>query len=815
MYLPILRNIWRLNRSRGNNHGLCIAGIQFRQLFTQKIALRKALTRSPSPVGLHSLLLSCGLIFFLYNTDQSPLDQGHRERSILPRDEVGKFNKNITEDSEDIGTSSDKNTSVSFLGENSWATIISSLAVFSDLAESGWNSITNTVTDYVLPEWAKSLPDQIGKLQRELSMAPGSLADQIWQEARDPYINPEIEYNASVRVSADLCDQERLFLTKRRNFTRVALANYLGIPLEEIHPDDVPTIALVGSGGGLRALVAGAGSMLATEKDGLLDCVTYTAGVSGSCWLQALFNSSICSQSLEKVIAHIKARIGIHIAYPPVALNAVNSSPTNKYLLSGLIEKLRGDPDSNLGLVDIYGLLLGARLLVPKGELGVNEVDFKISNQKQFMEHGQNPMPIYTAVRHHIPVSEKQSDINEAADSFSQKKNDKSRKEAWFQWFEISPFEMFCEEFGAGIPTWAMGRKFENGWSFPLDEDGLHVPELRLPLLLGIFGSAFCATLAHYYQEVKPLFKAFTGFTSMNQVIENRYEYLSQLHPIDPANIPNFAYKMFGKLPGSVPEEIFNMKHLQLMDAGMSNNLPIYPLLRPGRNVEIMIIFDASADIKTGNWLSVVEGYANQRGVKGWPVGAGWPKLSDSAEKTVDQLYEAQATTAAESFKKLKNAQSPNEKMSDLSKEDNDKDLGHCTIWVGRTEERHSSSDQVKSKAVEEDWELMQPNSGISVIYFPFISNKALGNFDPSSTDYLSTWNFVYTPEEIENVVTLARTNFEMGKDKTRRCVRAVYERKKKEREEIEKSLKEKKWRRKVRLGIVGKKGDGDHFYLT
>ena len=31
---------------------------------------------------------------------------------------------------------------------------------------------------------------------------------------------------------------------------------------------------------------------------------------------------------------------------------------------------------------------------------------------------------------------------------------------------------MFCEEFGAGIPTWAMGRKFENGKDLTQDEDG-------------------------------------------------------------------------------------------------------------------------------------------------------------------------------------------------------------------------------------------------------------------------------------------------------------------------------------------------------
>jgi len=51
----------------------------------------------------------------------------------------------------------------------------------------------------------------------------------------------------------------------------------------------------------------------------------------------------------------------------------------------------------------------------------------------------------------------------------------------------------------------------------------------------------------------------------------------------------------------------------------MSNNLPIYPLLRPGRDIDILIAFDVSADIKTENWLSVADGYAKQRGIKGWP----------------------------------------------------------------------------------------------------------------------------------------------------------------------------------------------------
>jgi phospholipase A2 len=116
---------------------------------------------------------------------------------------------------------------------------------------------------------------------------------------------------------------------------------------------------------------------------------------------------------------------------------------------------------------------------------------------------------------------------------------------------------------------------------------------------------------------------------------------------------------------------------------------------------------------------------------------------------------------------------------------------------------------------VKEDWDLMQPDAGIAVIYFPFLSNPKVEGVDPRTSEYMSTWNFVYTPDEIDSVVALARANFEEGREQTRRCVRAVYERKKKKREDRENAEKAQRFRRKTRLGIVGKKGEGDHFHLT
>ncbi|CAI4214870.1 unnamed protein product [Parascedosporium putredinis] len=535
-----------------------------------------------------------------------------------------------------------------------------------DLPEIEWSPLAEKIVDYILPEWTKIVSGYFLKLQDDLSDKPGSLADEMWHEAQDPERNPEICYSAHVRVSNSLY----------------------------VHPDDIPTIAVCGSGGGLRALVAGTGSLLAAEQDGLLDCVTYTAGVSGSCWLQAINFSSLGQCSIQRVLNHLKGRTGIHIAYPPSALQTLISAPTDKYLLRGLVEKLWG------------------------------------SNAKE-----------------------------------------QAKRESWFQWFEITPYEFFCEELCAGIPTWAMGRKFNNG-SDVLPDNGVHQPELRMPLLMGIFGSAFCATLSHYYQEVRPIMKGLAGFGAIDDLISGKSDDLSKVHPIEPASLPNFAYGMYGKLAKTTPDSLLRNQTLQLMDAGMSNNLPIYPLLRPGRDVDVIIAFDNSADIKQDNWLAVTDGYARQRGIKGWPVGVGWPKEQDSLEKTERDLDKSVAATPAEADMKLAKAQADQATSEE----------------VGNTP--HSGRQSPEAEKVEK-------------------ASKDLGY---CTTEYLSTWNFIYGPEQVDAVSSLAKANYDEGKDQIRKCVRAIYERKKRERELKEAKQKDKYYRRLVRKGQAHKLGEGDLF---
>lgn len=695
-----------------------------------------------------------------------------------------------------------------------------------------WNDVGESITDYIVPMWARQMPTLFQKLQRELSMAPGSLADDIWKEAHDVDINPEIMWDASVRISDDLPEEEKHFRAKRKQKVVKALAKYLDIPEKDIHPDDVPTIAMCGSGGGLRALVAGAGSALSAQEAGLLDCVTYTAGVSGSCWLQTLYHSSMAGRDYQKLVNHLKKRLDTHIAYPPTALELLTAAPTNKLLLSGIVEKMKADPTADFGLVDAYGLLLGARLLVPKGELAVSDRDFKMSNQRYNIDDGSDPMPIYTAVRHEIPVLEAALDSNVPHGSEMDKDDVKSKakKEAWFQWFEWTPYEFFCEEIGAGIPTWALGRKFENGRN--VLEDGYGTPEIRVPVLMGIWGSAFCATLAHYIKEVRPLMLGIAGFGTIDALIQERNEDLIKVHPFDPAKIPNFVLGLKDKLPSSCPESLFRNTHLDLLDAGVSSNLPIYPLLRPGRDVDIMVVFDASADVKEDNWLSVVDGYARQRGIKAWPVGAGWPKPGSKPEENVAALENSDPKSPEEADAKLADAVNQGkDKSTSIDKSGSSEihdDLGYCTVWVGTTEERTSDTEPPPSKRLDfadfnkksssseknpssEDpnsptFHLMQPHAGTAVVYFPFLANESkVPGVDPRTSEYMSTWNFVYKAEEIDDVVRLARANFEEGKEQTRETVRAVYERKKRVRLEREGRWKNRELSKRIRK-------DGDHF---
>ena len=177
------------------------------------------------------------------------------------------------------------------------------------------------------------------------------------------------------------------------------------------------------------------------------------------------------------------------------------------------------------------------------------------------------------------------------------------------------------------------------------------------------------------------------------------------------------------------------------------------------------------------------------------------------------ELEQAQATTeqeATDRIERARQAEASSPVMAGEKVPAKPSELGYCTVWVGTTEERENDTEPPLSKQVEEDWELMRPDAGIAVIYFPFLKNDKVPGVDPQTSDFMSTWNFVYTTEEIDKVVSLARANFEEGKEQTRRTIRAVWERKKKHR--LEREAEAQEFRRQTRMRKVNKTRQyGDH----
>jgi len=82
---------------------------------------------------------------------------------------------------------------------------------------------------------------------------------------------------------------------------------------------------------------------------------------------------------------------------------------------------------------------------------------------------------------------------------------------------------------------------------------------------------------------------------------------------------------------------------------------------------------------------------------------------------------------------------------------------------------------------------------------------------DPEICPYLSTWSFEWTPEQIEQTVALAKANFQEGAEKLKRTVRAVYERKKQLRLEMEEKMIEMRERKEEERHEENRRAHGMH----
>ncbi|KZO98758.1 FabD/lysophospholipase-like protein [Calocera viscosa TUFC12733] len=684
------------------------------------------------------------------------------------------------------------------------------------------DTITSVTSSWTWPSSLTNLQSRVSALMLEYSLGPGSLYDEVVNAPPDLSVNPECEWDATVRLGNELCLPERAYLRQRKRRMRAAFARLMGVQEWEVHEDDIPIVALACSGGGFRAMFNTAGSLLAAQKTGLLDVTTYLSGISGSCWAIATLYSGVVGDApaMERLIDHLEDRI--QTSYLQMdTLDLLTTPPTNKYLLSGLMRKASA-PGAEVSLVDIYGTLISSRLFVPSDkETPVDPRFLSLHRFRRLLDSAASlPLPILCAVMHDIPPAaekplkevkkDKQAAVDEEMESRLEKAEGAIESLSSWLWFEWSPYEVGCDELGAWIPSWSLGRRFDQGKSLE------RRPELSLTILSGIVSSAFCATLQDYFKEIQPILRTLPGslYEWLSDVVSERKEDMAATHAVMPTELPNFVRNLDGLRQGS-PMDITKRETLGLMDAGALINVPYYPLLR--RNVDCIIALDASVDSQDLHFQRTEE-YALRHGLKTWPKGASWPTAvmdpnedgtamtakPDSGPAPEDaaspeaaagrRLAERQESELAGQAAQQEEAGSrdipsrpsraeneasslstPAMEAPDMSKSAIPRPITGCTVWIGST-----GDDDTSSRVDEINEESLANKDGIGVVYIPQLANeRVLPGFNPFS---VSTFRFELSKEESEKVVKLGEANFEEGSEKIVNLLRIMWHRKRKAR---------------------------------
>ncbi|KAH3870520.1 cytosolic phospholipase A2-like isoform X2 [Dreissena polymorpha] len=269
-----------------------------------------------------------------------------------------------------------------------------------------------------------------------------------------------LDQKPTLRYSLCLCEQEKSFLTRRKVKVMEAMKQLLG----EKGPnnvDEVPTIGIIGSGGGFRALVGLSGAVKGLYDAGIFQCATYLCGLSGSSWyISTLYSHPNWPKMAPGDMQH---ELKNNIDSSPLWL----LKPQTVYrFMDNIMKKRRnGQPVS---FTDIFGHMIGETLLG-------NRLHSRLSEQQTKLTDGAIPMPLLTCV--HV-------------------KKDRSAR-SFQEWVEFSPYEIGMAKYGTFMPTKLFGCKFFMGQlAKEYEEPPLH-------FLQGIWGSAFCILFKRLFEDNK------------------------------------------------------------------------------------------------------------------------------------------------------------------------------------------------------------------------------------------------------------------------------------------------------------------------
>ncbi|KIW75932.1 hypothetical protein Z517_10677 [Fonsecaea pedrosoi CBS 271.37] len=615
--------------------------------------------------------------------------------------------------------------------------------------------------------WNKTIVPAFPEAVADISIIKAALKVEatITKELRDTTRHPEVALKATVRRGFDLALEEIQFREQRKVKVRDAFCRYLNLDPSEVHVDDVPVVAFGGSGGGYRAMIGFLGYCEEMKRTGMWDLLTYIAGVSGSCWGLAAYYTW-AGASMKAVIDHCRKRLHPHHPLSPEAVREVLNAPGGPTKTLGpLIQKHR----SGLSTVamDLYSVFTTGHLFlnhdpaleppglrgsfgVKKEVAGFHENWLKWSSANMYLLDGSEPLPILTAIRHERPWKDWVDKEHPFKNEDPETKEHQEAQDAWFNWFEISPIEVGCDELEAWCPTWAFGRPFDQG------HDTMQLPEQSLALLLGLCTSAPAGPLTSYLATIKRSLPAGFIGNSINDMArgiarlwgpKGKEEFQAH-HPLHAVNEHNFMFHLTrGENKDKPSPPIENSPRIHLIDSGMDNNCPTYVMLHPSRQVDVILNMDASSDVLKGSFQERVDQIASRRCLKFTKrhpeVEAGTdPKDPDRFKGLYAQIYDGSILE-----------ERPKQVIDSYGHEVTNPPAPPCL---------HEST----------------------MIYLPLLPNQgAVADFDPSTAKFSGSYNLVWTGEQVEMLVKVCCANYEAGEDAIKTVLREQWQKKRAKRE--------------------------------
>uniref|UniRef100_A0A671DMI1 Phospholipase A2 n=1 Tax=Rhinolophus ferrumequinum TaxID=59479 RepID=A0A671DMI1_RHIFE len=422
------------------------------------------------------------------------------------------------------------------------------------------------------------------------ALPSGQVVRLVFPTLQEPLMRLELKKEEgprelAVRLGCGPCPEEQAFLSRRKRVVAKALKQALQLD-EDLEEDEIPVVAVMATGGGIRAMTSLYGQLAGLRELGLLDCVSYITGASGSTWALAnLYEDPEWSQK--------------DLAGPTESLKAqVTKSKLGVLAHSRLLQYRQELAErARLGHPTCFTNLWA---LINEALLHDEPHDHKLSDQREAVSHGQNPLPIYCAL------------------------NTKEKKLTTFEfgeWVEFSPYEVGFPKYGAFIPSELFGSEFFMGRLTK------QLPESRICFLEGIWSNLYAANLqdslywssepsqfwdrwaqdqASLSKERVPLLKIeepptaagriaefFTDLLTWRPLAQATHNFLHGLHfHKDYFQHPHFSTWKATKLDGFPNQLTPAEPYLCLLDVGYFINTSCLPLLQPTRDVDLILSLD-------------------------------------------------------------------------------------------------------------------------------------------------------------------------------------------------------------------------------